>query len=106
MSDAVDRFSGAPTSSATNCHDVQYASKLYGEELNSGAAEDDDSDAEGGDIEAEIKKEVDDIRKPAVAPLFTSVKLDTQCCKLHYQGTSGLLANTIGQYCFSKHASR
>jgi hypothetical protein len=38
--------------------------------------------------------------------LFTSVKLDTQCCKLHYQGTSGLLANTIGQYCFSKHASR
>jgi hypothetical protein len=42
---------------------------------------DDDSDSEGGDIEAEIKKEIADIRKPTTKPLFTSLKLDTQCCK-------------------------
>ncbi|KZM24988.1 uncharacterized protein EKO05_0009485 [Ascochyta rabiei] len=55
-----------------------YATKLYGEEAVSGATEDTDSDA-GGDIEAEINKELADIRKPVVKPLFTSVKLDTQC---------------------------
>lgn len=32
------------------------------------------------DIEAEINQELADIRKPAGRPLFTSVKLDTQCC--------------------------
>ncbi|KAJ4344994.1 hypothetical protein N0V95_006031 [Ascochyta clinopodiicola] len=56
-----------------------YATKLYGEEAVDGATEDNDSDA-GGDIEAEINKELADIRKPVVKPLFTSVKLDTQCC--------------------------
>ena len=48
----------------------------------SGDAEDPDSDEDGGDIEAEIQKEIDGIRKPAGEPLFTSVRLDTQCCKL------------------------
>jgi len=57
---------------------LQYATKLYG---NTEAAEDGDSDVEGGDIEAAIKKEVNDIRKPTEIPLFQSVKLDTQCRK-------------------------
>lgn len=60
--------------------DAQYATKLYGEQAVNGTADDEDSDA-GGDIEAEINKELADIRKPTVKPLFTSVKLDTQCCK-------------------------
>ena len=47
----------------------------------SGDAEDADSDEDGGDIEAEIQKEIDGIRKPAGDPIFTSVRLDTQCCK-------------------------
>ncbi|XPS68652.1 hypothetical protein M3J09_000937 [Ascochyta lentis] len=55
-----------------------YATKLYGEQAVNGVIEDDGSDV-GGDIEAEINKELADIRKPAVKPLFTSVKLDTQC---------------------------
>lgn len=59
---------------------LQYATKLYGEQAVNGTVEDEDSDA-GGDIEAEINKELADIRKPIVKPLFTSVKLDTQCCK-------------------------
>ncbi|KAH7558238.1 hypothetical protein BM1_05510 [Bipolaris maydis] len=39
----------------------------------------DDSDSEEGDIEAQISKELADIRNPTTKPLFTSVKLDTQC---------------------------
>ncbi|EOA89683.1 hypothetical protein ACJQWK_02602 [Exserohilum turcicum] len=56
----------------------EYATQLYGTTESSGAAADTDSDSEG-DIEAEINKELADIRKPATKPLFTSVKLDTQC---------------------------
>ncbi|KAF3047200.1 hypothetical protein E8E11_002126 [Didymella keratinophila] len=55
-----------------------YATKLYGEQVANGTVEEEDSDA-GGDIEAEINKELADIRKPTVQPLFQSVKLDTQC---------------------------
>ncbi|CAO2656406.1 Nn.00g052090.m01.CDS01 [Neocucurbitaria sp. VM-36] len=55
----------------------EYASKFYG--TTNGTADDNDSDSEGGDIEAEINKELADIRKPTAKPLFTSVKLDTQC---------------------------
>lgn len=57
----------------------EYASKIYGVGLEGDAAGNDDSDEEVGDIEAEIKKEVSEIRKPSADPLFTSVKLDTQC---------------------------
>lgn len=64
----------------TQLTDLKYATKLYGEQAANGTAGDEDSDA-GGDIEAEINKELADIRKPTVKPLFTSVKLDTQCCK-------------------------
>jgi tRNA acetyltransferase TAN1 len=55
---------------------LQYATKLYGPQTAEGAIENEDSD-DGGDIEAEIQKELADIRKPTVKPLFTSVKLDT-----------------------------
>jgi tRNA acetyltransferase TAN1 len=55
-----------------------YATKLYGEQITNGTTEGGDPDA-GGDIEAEINKELADIRKPTVQPLFQSVKLDTQC---------------------------
>ena len=60
---------------------MQYASKMYGLSRADGAAEDGDSDEDQGDIEAEIQREIDGIRKPTSKPLFTSVKLDTQCCK-------------------------
>lgn len=83
---------------------MQYASKLYGQDQIAGTAENDSSDAEEGDIEAEIRKEIDDIRKPTVAPLFTSVKLDTQCCKINDQPPPWALADVANQYCFSKHA--
>ncbi|KAH6859986.1 hypothetical protein AA0119_g12058 [Alternaria tenuissima] len=57
----------------------EYATTLYGTAESNGTAAEDSSDSEGGDIEAEIKKELADIRKPATKPLFTSLKLDTQC---------------------------
>ncbi|EUC49684.1 hypothetical protein COCMIDRAFT_83839 [Bipolaris oryzae ATCC 44560] len=57
----------------------EYATKLYGTTESSETAADDDSDSEGGDIEAQIQKELADIRSPTTKPLFTSVKLDTQC---------------------------
>jgi MoaA/NifB/PqqE/SkfB family radical SAM enzyme len=53
---------------------------MYGEQAN-GAEANADSEDEEQDIEAEIKKELADIRKPSTKPLFASVKLDTQCCK-------------------------
>ncbi|KAF1920283.1 hypothetical protein BDU57DRAFT_544022 [Ampelomyces quisqualis] len=56
----------------------EYATKLYGPEQRSGVAADEGSVAEG-DIEAEIDKELADIRKPITKTLFASVKLDTQC---------------------------
>ncbi|KAF2175073.1 hypothetical protein K469DRAFT_612081 [Zopfia rhizophila CBS 207.26] len=56
-----------------------YASKLYGVNHAYGSAEDGDSDENEGGIEAEIKKELDEIRIPSADPLFTSVRLDTQC---------------------------
>ncbi|PSN62673.1 hypothetical protein BS50DRAFT_638285 [Corynespora cassiicola Philippines] len=56
-----------------------YATKVYGLTNPEGAADDGDSDEDGGDIEAEIQKEIDGIRKAAVESPFTSVKLDTQC---------------------------
>ncbi|KAF3005147.1 hypothetical protein E8E13_010449 [Curvularia kusanoi] len=56
-----------------------YATKLYGDQATNGSAEDEEDSDAGGDIEAEINKELADIRKPTVKPLFTSVKLDTQC---------------------------
>ncbi|CAI9632929.1 unnamed protein product [Alternaria burnsii] len=57
----------------------EYATTLYGTAESNGTATQDSSDSEGGDIEAEINKELADIRKPTTKPLFTSLKLDTQC---------------------------
>ncbi|KAF2786279.1 hypothetical protein K505DRAFT_260211 [Melanomma pulvis-pyrius CBS 109.77] len=57
----------------------EYVSKMYELDHAGGTAEDGDGDEDQGDIEAEIQKELDGIRKPTAKPLFTSVKLDTQC---------------------------
>lgn len=54
---------------------------MYEVDQTDGTAEDGDSDPDEGDIEDDIQKELDGIRKPTTKPLFTSVKLDTQCCK-------------------------
>ncbi|KAF2122426.1 hypothetical protein BDV96DRAFT_461051, partial [Lophiotrema nucula] len=56
----------------------EYASKLYGVDPANAAAENGGTDDEA-DIEAEISKELEDIRKPDKNPLFVSRKLDTQC---------------------------
>ncbi|KAF2258571.1 hypothetical protein CC78DRAFT_504431 [Lojkania enalia] len=53
----------------------EHASNLYGTTYADGADTDDDM----ADIEAEIKKEIHGIQKPVGGPLFTSVRLDTQC---------------------------
>jgi tRNA acetyltransferase TAN1 len=50
---------------------------LYGPEQTETAAGSGDEE----DIEAEIKKELAEIAKPTTKPMFTSVKLDTQCCE-------------------------
>ncbi|KAL6709431.1 hypothetical protein ACN47E_001366 [Coniothyrium glycines] len=57
----------------------EYATKLYGTSSVDQATENKDSDGEEADIEAEIAKELADIRKPTTEPLFKSLKLDTQC---------------------------
>jgi hypothetical protein len=38
-----------------------------------------EEETKDGNIEAEIEKELKDIRNPKSKPLFTSIKLDTQC---------------------------
>ncbi|KAF2630145.1 hypothetical protein BU25DRAFT_446944 [Macroventuria anomochaeta] len=78
-----------------------YAMKLYGEQAANGTAEDDDSNF-SGDIEAEINKELAYIRKPAVKPLFTSVKLDTQCCKRTTQSSSAVSVSLTKAVVFFK----
>lgn len=60
---------------------TQYAAQLYGAGQPDEAAEHGDADEEEVDIEAEIKKELEGIRKPTTKPLFASVKMNTQCCK-------------------------
>lgn len=35
------------------------------------------------DVDAEIEEELQDMRKPASEPLFTSIKVDTPCRKSH-----------------------
>ncbi|KAH8724661.1 hypothetical protein GQ44DRAFT_708562 [Phaeosphaeriaceae sp. PMI808] len=57
----------------------EYATKLYGHEQLKAVTENEASSGEEDDIEAEINKELADIRKPATKSLFTSIKLDTQC---------------------------
>jgi tRNA acetyltransferase TAN1 len=60
---------------------LKHATKIYGPEKTIGVKADGASSAEEeDDIEAEINKELADIRKPVNKPLFTSVRLDTQCC--------------------------
>lgn len=78
-------INAAPVSGNPQLTDFEYATKIYGDQAANGSAEDEDDSDAGGDIEAEINKELADIRKPAVKPLFMSVKLDTQCCKEHNQ---------------------
>lgn len=56
--------------------------KLYQtDQVNGSAADKDINTQDEIDIEAEINRELADIRKPSRMPLFTSVKLDTQCCR-------------------------
>lgn len=60
--------------------ELKHATKMYGDQETNGAKTDDASGSEEADIEAEINKELADIRKPVSKPLFTNAKLDTQCC--------------------------
>jgi len=60
---------------------AQYASKLYGVTPAGTAVDEGDTDDEGGDIEAEIKKELEGISKPPTDPILGNVKLDTPCRK-------------------------
>ncbi|KAK8203896.1 THUMP domain-containing protein [Phyllosticta capitalensis] len=59
----------------------QYCKKLYG--VNGDGTTEGSGDAsdeeDGGDIEAEIKKEIEGIRKPTKEPLFRSVRIETDC---------------------------
>ncbi|KAM3421954.1 Uncharacterized protein BST61_g2331 [Cercospora zeina] len=59
----------------------EYAEQLYPDALANGKDEDDGEDAglEIDDIEKEIDAEVQEIRKPKAARLFTPVQLHTQC---------------------------
>ncbi|KAF2211171.1 hypothetical protein CERZMDRAFT_98902 [Cercospora zeae-maydis SCOH1-5] len=59
----------------------EYAERLYPDALANGKNEDDDEGAglEIEDIEKEINAEVQELRKPKAARLFTPVQLNTQC---------------------------
>jgi hypothetical protein len=56
---------------------TQYAGRIY---KSSGTAKMQDADATGGtDVDAEIEKELAEMRQQSSEELFTSVRLDTQC---------------------------
>lgn len=77
---------------------------MYGADQASGANKDDAEDEDEADIETEIKKELSEIRKPTSDPLFTSIRLDTQCCKPCSLQSFNTIADSV-QYCSSKHGS-
>ncbi|KAF2144613.1 uncharacterized protein K452DRAFT_284936 [Aplosporella prunicola CBS 121167] len=52
---------------------------MYGARQSEAEAEGDASEDEGGDIEAEIKKEIEGIKKPTKERLFQHVRVDTDC---------------------------
>lgn len=56
-------------------------SRMYGGASRDGGDEEDDAPAahEDADVEAEIAKELEDIRKPANEPPFRHVRVDTDC---------------------------
>ncbi|OCK84413.1 hypothetical protein K432DRAFT_289061 [Lepidopterella palustris CBS 459.81] len=57
----------------------EYAKKLYGISHEDAGSQKGDAEKDEADIEAEIQKELQDIRKPAVKAHFTNIRLDTQC---------------------------
>jgi len=56
---------------------TEYAQKLYNVHGNTKSTEKDADEDE--DLDAEIEKELSSLRKPTSQPLFTSIRLDTQC---------------------------
>jgi len=56
----------------------QYAERLYGSSL-TGSGEQDAE--EGTDIESEIKSELASMKKPPSEPMFTHIRIPTQCRK-------------------------
>lgn len=57
---------------------MQYAEKMYNSQE---GAEDGTKEVEGSDddIEAAVRKEVQDIKEPKMKKLFTTVRIDVQC---------------------------
>jgi tRNA acetyltransferase TAN1 len=68
---------------------MQYALQLYGADQNGGTTKGEETDDENGDIESEIQKEIEGIRKPNADPLFKTAKIDTPCCKMWLDCTIG-----------------
>ncbi|KAF2500532.1 hypothetical protein BU16DRAFT_249760 [Lophium mytilinum] len=66
---------------AAECRDLfeEYATKLYGASHDAAAAESGDAEDGEADIEAEIQQELEAIRKPTEEPLFTQIKIETEC---------------------------
>ncbi|KAJ4291093.1 hypothetical protein N0V90_010291 [Kalmusia sp. IMI 367209] len=57
----------------------KYASQLYEDNPATQAAEGEQSGASDGDIESEIQREIEGIRKPSIEPLFKNVRLSGNC---------------------------
>ncbi|KAF4305439.1 putative thump domain-containing protein [Botryosphaeria dothidea] len=57
----------------------EYVEKMYGGPSREDDEADDASTHEDADVEAEIAKELEDIRKPAKEPPFRHIRVDTDC---------------------------
>ncbi|KAF2085331.1 hypothetical protein K490DRAFT_75190 [Saccharata proteae CBS 121410] len=57
----------------------EYVSKMYGSSHEAGDDDAAASDEEDGDVEAQIQKEVEGIKKPASDAAFEHVRVDTDC---------------------------
>jgi tRNA acetyltransferase TAN1 len=66
----------------------QYASQMYGANQTNSASEGKESDDDGDDIENEIQKEIEEMQKPTISPLFRPAKVDTECCESTHHYTS------------------
>ena len=58
----------------------QYSEKLFDLKPDAKSGKDaPENTAEHDDLDAEIEKELSSLRKPETQPLFSSIRLDTQC---------------------------
>ncbi|OCK99545.1 uncharacterized protein K441DRAFT_653121 [Cenococcum geophilum 1.58] len=76
----------------------EYARKLYGASHDDAAAEGGEAEQDEPDIEVEIQRELENISKPTMEPLFTHIRLDTDCGKATDKGLDEIIQQVLAPH--------